>query len=279
MSELGPGSTASPLRPRLPWSVLRLSVLTVAVVAFVILGGEYCRRASGEQRSRKWLVAFSKALMASRTYYGHFPPAYVMDSSGRRMHSWRAFLIPFIDVNEYSGSCRMYKFDEPWDSPANTQFRNESGFHEYYSCSKPASCSRNASYLCAIGGVVWPIPQERRDDWGTLRCGGEGGGLPSRGKAIFLVEVRESDIPWTEPKDMSLSEIASMLLEDHSSDQFRCAIRNVVTVDATGTPYILDPIRDIDEIKAIVKAEIEGRRKRVGSRFGRQRDWNKVASR
>ena len=97
--------------------------------------------------------------------------------------------------------------------------------------------------------------------------------LPSHGKAILLVEVVESDIPWTKPDDMTLSEIASLLREDPSGERFRRRIRNVVVIDVEEArkPHksieawlalleraieILDPARDLEEIKMVVDAEI-----------------------
>jgi hypothetical protein len=93
--------TAVPLkRSRLSWPAVRLLVLAAVAVVVAIFGVEYLGRASGEQRCRRQLVFISRGLMLCRSYYGHLPPAYLMDSNGRRMHSWRAVLMPFVDIND-----------------------------------------------------------------------------------------------------------------------------------------------------------------------------------
>ena len=129
--------------------------------------------------------------------------------------------------------------------------------------------SHNTTYLCVEGGALWPSPKTGGNDWtvpGSPNNLRGGGSLPSRGKAILLAEVVESDIPWTKPEDISLSEIATLLREDPSGDRFRRRIRHVVAIDAAGTPFILDPARDIEEIKTLVESEavakpvVEGRR-------------------
>ena len=79
--------------------------------------------------------------------------------------------------------------------------------------------------------------------------------FPNQGKAILFVEVVESDIPWTKPTDISLSELVSLCREDPGGDLFRRRIRYVVTVDAKGTPFILDPVRDFEEIEKLVESE------------------------
>jgi hypothetical protein len=75
----------------------------------------------------------------------------------------------------------------------------------------------------------------------------------------LLVEVVESDIPWTKPEDISISEIAALLREDRNGDRFRRRIRHVVAVDAAKTLSILDPVSGLDEIKTLVESEAAGK--------------------
>ena len=236
------------------WYWFRLGLLCILVLAIGFWQLARLRQTIGKQQCRRELQFFSEALMNYLTSQGRLPPAYLMDTSGRRMHSWRSVLIPFVDTDEWRGGGHDYKFDEPWDSPANTWFRNETSFHEYYACPVYCEGSRNASYLCVVGGDVWPAPKTRGKDWnvrGSPRWR-EGGVLPSRGKDILLVEVIESDVPWTKPGDISRSEIAGLLREDATGNLFRRRIRNVVVVDAKGILQILDPVRDLEEIRAII---------------------------
>lgn len=47
--------------------------------------------------------------------YGCLPPAYVADSNGRPMHSWRVLVLPYLDKD----LADQYRLDEPWDGPNN----------------------------------------------------------------------------------------------------------------------------------------------------------------
>src|SRR5262249_40592874 len=61
-------------------------------------------------------------------WYGHFPPAYRTDASGKPAHSWRVLLLEFLDHELYA----KYRFDEPWDGPNNRKL--ESRMPSYYAC-------------------------------------------------------------------------------------------------------------------------------------------------
>jgi len=50
--------------------------------------------------------------------YGSFPPAYIADTNGNPMHSWRLLLLPYMDEPElYS----LYNFSQPWNAPGNSK--------------------------------------------------------------------------------------------------------------------------------------------------------------
>jgi hypothetical protein len=250
-------------KPRRRWYQfsLRSLFLLIFAAAVVLAKMEYVSWVSSEKCCRKELDLFCQGLIGSGyVANGHLPCAYVMDSNGRRMHSWRSCIIWSVDIYESGGDRYWYSLDEPWDSPADTWFRNASAFYKYYACPVHAAGSRNASYLCVVGGALWPLPETKDERWNrtSLRSMKEGGVFPSHRKAILLVEVVESDIPWTKPEDISLSEIAALVREDPSGDRFRRRIRHVVAVDATGNPFILDSARDIEEIRELVESEAAG---------------------
>ena len=56
--------------------------------------------------------------------YKAFPPAYKMgkDGNGKHKVSWRVLILPFLDQQALYD---QYKFDEPWDSPANARVTAE----------------------------------------------------------------------------------------------------------------------------------------------------------
>ena len=253
-------SAASTLRLRRFLRLLCSLLLLAVAVAIVLLGMERLRRIARDDRCRMHLHRVSVALALYHGSNDRLPPPYLTDDNGTPMHSWRS-LVMFFLVNEkpYDFGVDEYKFSEPWDSPGNTRFRNGHEFYDYL-CPNHAKGSRDASYLCVVGSALWPLPKKTGAYWNVANRPNptEGGVFPSHGKAILFVELVESDIPWTKPADINLSELVSLLQNDPSGDQLCRCIRHVVAVDATGTSSILDTMRDLEEITKLVESEAAG---------------------
>ncbi len=114
------------------------------------------------------------------------PPAFIADESGRPMHSWRVLLLSQFDAELF----RQYDFSEPWDGPNNRQLLNRRprmyALHDRND--EPGSIT---NYLVVVGpNTMWPgsEPTER----------------PFGGKQILIVENVGADVPWTEPRDLTL---------------------------------------------------------------------------
>src|SRR5262245_28362452 len=79
-------------------SVFSVRQLCVCVVLFscAFAGVAVLQRAKWNAREASRLGWAAKLRSALREYHGvngHFPPAYVVDSKGRPMHSWRVLLL------------------------------------------------------------------------------------------------------------------------------------------------------------------------------------------
>ena len=55
---------------------------------------------------------------------GHLPPAYTVDSKGKKLHSWRTLLLEV----EYPDLFAKIKLSEPWNSEHNKQFESQIPF-------------------------------------------------------------------------------------------------------------------------------------------------------
>src|SRR5579864_6535484 len=62
------------------------------------------------------------ALHSYHGIYGSLPPPYIADANGRRMHSWRVLMLPFLDRPDLY---EAYRFDEPWDGPNNSKLHDK----------------------------------------------------------------------------------------------------------------------------------------------------------
>ncbi len=141
--------------------------------------------------------------MALRMYqhdHGTLPPAFVRDAQGKPAHSWRVLILPYLGRTDLY---RRYWFSEPWDSDHNLALARE--IPREYRCRADDPASANdTSYLAVTGdGTLW---SER------------GGPRVADGdERVAIVEVWRSDIVWTEPRDLPLSEIETARSEPQPS--------------------------------------------------------------
>jgi hypothetical protein len=112
-----------------------------------------------------------------------FPPPFVTDSNGKRIHSWRALILPYFKGKEESG--RYYHADEPWDGPTNRRLAAKQypgyGFDGY-------------DLLAITGpGTAWQTPRGVR------------GSDIADDPTLLFVAVLDSGMNWMEPHDLEFN--------------------------------------------------------------------------
>jgi prepilin-type processing-associated H-X9-DG protein len=122
-----------------------------------------------------------------------FPPAFVVDKNGKRMHSWRALVLPYLD--EELGA--KYNFNEPWNSPGNREVTRIAlpDFKCWKDC---GTALPTTSYMMVVG------PHTISDGRHSRKTEEITDGLSD---TITLVEVANSGVRWAEPKDLEFEEI------------------------------------------------------------------------
>ena len=128
--------------------------------------------------------------------YGSFPPAYVSGPDGKRWHSWRTLLLPFI---EESAIYEKYRFDEPWNGPNNWPLV-ETKILRGFQCPSGADYEVTpfTNYVVVVGeGTAFPGPEavslNEINDPET---------------AILFVEAVNLNIHWAEPRDLELDSMS-----------------------------------------------------------------------
>jgi hypothetical protein len=172
------------------WSVARLVLIAIGVIC--LIGGLLLVGIVREHRRSMtcWhkLTDIAMALVSYRATCGHYPPSYVADKSGKPMHSWRVLILPFMDQDQLY---KAYDFTQPWDAPQNKKLLTERPL-EYFCDNDPGAnraSSTETSYLAVVGpNTAWT-------------------GATAMSNSIVVVEVNNSNIQWTEPKDFSLDSI------------------------------------------------------------------------
>ena len=172
-------------------------VCLVATVGLVVglqptVGGPRVvgRRAACRNHLRQIMLA----LQDYHQVNGCFPPAYIADKDGKPVHSWRTLILPYLDRMDLY---KEYDFNEPWDGPHNKRLLRKRP-KEFACPSDPIADMDGAaqtSYVAVVGtDAAWAGEKPRRANE-----------FSSLSHSIMLVEVANSEIEWTEPRDLSLN--------------------------------------------------------------------------
>jgi hypothetical protein len=127
---------------------------------------------------------------------GRFPPAYIADKDGKPMHSWRVLILPYLNEATLYNT---YNFKEPWDGSKNKVLLSSRprGFVCPSDPDSNRSDSTETNYVAVVGrNAAWRGDKSRKLGAADFPGGGS--------HTILLVEVANSGIAWTEPRDMSL---------------------------------------------------------------------------
>ena len=100
-----------------------LEVLAAVAILFLLVALLMpARRTVGEAARRSQCVNNLKqialALQNYQAEYGVLPPAYTVDAEGRRLHSWRTLILPFISEKSLYETIDLTR---SWDDPVNAE--------------------------------------------------------------------------------------------------------------------------------------------------------------
>ena len=122
---------------------------------------------------------------------GNFPPAYGINRAGKRLHSWRVLLLPYLGEEKLF---EKFKLDEPWDSAHNLKVVADNPMPKVY----------------ALPGVTKPAEKVTHFQVFT----GPGTLFGPAGKPLRIVEIQDGvsntvlaalaakPVPWTRPDDI-----------------------------------------------------------------------------
>jgi hypothetical protein len=196
-----PETPATPPRPNwvLPKSVFRvLLVLGIAALLFAlfILPTRRCaREAARRMQCINHLKQIGLALQNYHNNYHSLPPAYVADTDGKPMHSWRVLVLPYL---EQAALYKKYSFNEPWNGPNNVKLHNE--VVRVFCCPSRTGQQPNTetSYVVVTGqGTAWPAVKPISLASITDRFS----------DTILVTEVANSGIHWMEPRDLDIAQL------------------------------------------------------------------------
>lgn len=168
---------------------LLVGLLTPAVAA--------ARGAALRMQCMHNLNEIARAVLEYERLKGSLPPPYIADKNGRPIHSWRVLILPYLGHQELFD---RYDFNEPWDGPHNRTLLADRPSVYYCPGDEYAKSFNRTNYVAIVGSHA---------AWGKNRLKGlqniSGEKLSA---TVLLAETADVDIKWTEPRDISLDELA-----------------------------------------------------------------------
>lgn len=121
--EAGDQLTAAPVQSSRVWvALLCFGIAVVLLLSFSIPPMRSAREAARRTQCKGHLKQIALALHNYHDVYGSFPPAYTTNADGKRLHSWRTLVLPFLDGQDFYESIDLSK---PWDHPDNVHAHNQ----------------------------------------------------------------------------------------------------------------------------------------------------------
>lgn len=235
---------------------LALSVLGLCAVLLVLglLAGWplLVRTLDSYLRRQKCAEQMHKIAVGLQNYcdeYGAYPPAIVHDARGQPAHSWRVLILPYLGQNEEQ-LYKRYRLDEPWDGPNNRPLADE--MPRVYACPlDPGAVESNTSYLALVNAANGRFAAQPPAPTAATP-------KPTAPVDKLVVEVAESGILWTEPKDLMLGPTTGPSPPVKLAHRFSYHVDGSHMVDTDGQATLLSDqkLRAVLEAadKAIVKA-------------------------
>ncbi|MEX0824675.1 MAG: DUF1559 domain-containing protein [Pirellulaceae bacterium] len=100
-------------------AVLAIPVLIACagiLVGLLLPAVQASREAARRMQCSNNMKQIGLALHNYHDTYRSFPPAFTVDESGQRLHSWRTLILPYMDQQALYSQIDL---DKPWDDPAN----------------------------------------------------------------------------------------------------------------------------------------------------------------
>ena len=175
---------------------IRVTVISAVLAACVFVGNllHVGRQNARRDECKYNLISIRRCLDSYHEKHGVLPPAYVADENGHPLLSWRVLAAEYVYLG-YDFKTKM-DFTKPWNSPTNSRFLNSIST-EWLQCPSSWVTKPNVThYVAVVGpGTLWEQPCR----------------LSGSDKRILVIEWPNSDIHWSEPRDITVDELLDWL--------------------------------------------------------------------
>ena len=215
-------------------SAIILGCLLFAVIRF---GGQSVSRltASRDQSmSIRNLQRIAEALNAYAADHGSYPPATVVDRSGRQLHSWRVLILPYLDEQKLYNDIDL---SVGWDDPINSAvLRRIPAVYSHPNSAKHGMDNQSGYYLVTGPGTLFPStgplgPDDIVDD-------------PTQTILVIEAMPKTETGSWTEPGDIDFAAMQGTIGGDPTTEVGGLLDEGVAMVTTDGRGHFLPSSTD-----------------------------------
>lgn len=169
------------------------ALIGLAILFFVILmlmpSVGQSRGSARRSSCKNNLKAIMMAVHNYHDTYGAMPPAFTVDADGRKLHSWRVLLLPFLEQKDLYDKIDLTK---PWDDPVNDFARQQA--ISVYRCPANPAPSNHTTYLAIVGDNYAFSPDGVPRKFSDIRDG--------LSNTVIMMEVNDKQtVEWMSPVD------------------------------------------------------------------------------
>jgi prepilin-type processing-associated H-X9-DG protein len=220
--------------------------LVAILVALLIPAVMAAREAAARAESMNNLKQIGVALHNYHDAYKAFPAAFVPDENGNPRTSWRTSILPFLEQQTLFD---QYDFSAPWDDPRNAAVRQTQ--IAYYQSPHAKNVGTNRTSYVVVTSQKEFANRQNRDNW-TMFPGPDWIGFSDiydgTTNTIAVVEIRNSNIEWSEPRDIDIDSLSTDPTAANSID----LAGGAVVLFADGSVRRLAPGTPLDTLKALL---------------------------
>lgn len=229
-------------RSRLNRSPVRLVILIMLMTCALGLA-VFWQRAREECHTtacRGKLFEIGVLLQNYQAVHGTYPASSDEAKAGIPAVSWR--VLALVPVDSRLGG---YNLAEGWDSPQNERFiSNPLGNAFYCPAASDAAAAGRTSYLAIVGeGSLWS----------EVRLGHIRSPDKDAPQKILVIEVPESDIAWTEPRDLSVEDAIALFRSEHGIKGGRHG-RGLHYLAADGSVHSFAEVGSVEDFSRLLRA-------------------------
>lgn len=127
------------------------------------------------------------ALLNYQNANGSLPPAYTVDANGKKLHSWRTLILPFIDEQSAYDAIDLSK---PWNDPANVAAHKKCP--DVFRCPSSDMAPGHTTYMGITGADALFCDAEPR----------QFSDVSNLSEVLMVIEVSTKDaVHWMAPQD------------------------------------------------------------------------------